>query len=397
MFPPLQLLGLPGRTPAVALLALAYLPATAQAVHPLPAEASGREVQREAPTPPPPSLHFEASGPYTHASARITTDARLWNNARLEVTLTDPSGSREVLNMDREGIRSNWTGQLLEPGAWQAEARLTGSGFAPMTARETVTVEEGAPVCSASMTVADTAVVFNAAEIVVDTCGSSATTGSIHSVYVRIQRDGAPTAALDMGGSCERSFILPGGGDYTAMATITDHRGATATCEATAGATELHPRAWPTVDIAGGLYRTNREDVREEDTDALLAGGALGLTMPLGEDRTGGLHLFGRAAGGVAHNAWFGTAVDVGLLQHTETGFFGAGAGVWGLGDPDLVDVGIFGTGGLDIPIWTRAGQAQVFTEIRLFASQISAIQEKFSAVVGLRFHLQPVHKIIGR
>ncbi len=352
--------------------------------------------QVEQPPPPAPVLHFEASGPYTHAAARITVDARLWYGSELEVALTDPSGNRQVLNLDRDGHRSGWTGQLREAGEWVAEARQTGSGFAPMSARESVTVREGAPTCSASLMVPDSAVVYDSAAIVVDTCDSAATTGALHSVYVRIHRDGAPTAMLDMGGSCERSFILPGGGAYAAMATVTDDRGASATCEADAGADEIHPRAWPTVDFAGGVYRAEREDILSEPS-SILAGGAAGVMVPFGDDPDRGMRLFGRAAGGVAHNSWFGGALDVGLLRQTGAGFFGAGAGAWGLGDPEIADLGVFVTGGFDIPVWTQAGQGQIFTDIRFFAQEISAIQDNFSAVVGLRFHLRPVHKIIGR
>ncbi len=348
------------------------------------------------PAPDPPDIHFATSGEFTHASARITADARLRDDAELEVTLTDPAGSRSVLDMDRDGNRSTWTGQLRDAGEWRAEARLSGSGFAAMSASDSVMVREGPPSCSATLSVSDTAVVHDAAEIVVNTCDSSATTGSLATTYVRIHRDGMPIASLDMSESCERSFILPGGGDYTAEITVTDDRGVVATCEAGAGAMEVHPRAWPIFDLAGGMYSSTREDIADDPTSVMIGGGA-GLMLSLQPGMEASTRFFARTAAGVAHNSWFGSVVDFGLIRHTGSGFFGLGAGAWGIGDSDIFDVALFGTGGFDVPIWTRAGKAQIFTELRMFAGEASDIPNNYSGIIGVRFNLTPKHRIVGR
>ncbi len=344
----------------------------------------------------PPTIHFEASGPYTHASARITVDVRLADGSELEVTLTDPSGERTSPDMDRSGIRSNWTGQLMDEGTWEAEARVTRSGFDARTVRESLTLSDGAPVCSASLSISDQEVVYDSATIVVNTCESRATTGEIATGYVRIERDGVQIASLDMSDSCERSFIVPGGGDYTALVEIADSRNVRATCEASVGATEVHPRFWPTLDLAGGVYRSDRDDI-VSDPSAPLAGGAIGGALDVRPGPGGGTRILGRVASGVAHNRWFGSAIDLGILQYGESGFVGGGIGLWGVGDADIVDAGIFGAGGVGLPLWTAAGRAHLFTELRLFGKKLSAIQDNYSATVGIRFEFRPVHRIKGR
>ena len=89
--------------------------------------------------------------------------------------------------------------------------------------------------------------------------------------------------------------------------------------------------------------------------------------------------------------------MDFGISRQTPRGFFGAGAGVWGLGDSAILDGGIFGTGGFNLPNYTAAGQVQAFFEIRVFARHITELQDNYSGVIGLRFNFKPTHTLQAR
>ena len=104
--------------------------------------------------------------------------------------------------------------------------------------------------------------------------------------------------------------------------------------------------------------------------------------------------VFGRLGAGAAHHQWLGSTLDVGVLRNSPGGFLGVGAGLWGLGDADIVDLGLFGTGGFNLPLWTRAGQAQLFVELRVFTRHISASRDNSTAIVGLRLNLKPKRQV---
>ena len=346
----------------------------------------------------PPVIHFTASGPFAFASARITVDARLEGAARLAVTLTSPSGGSEDLALVRDGHRSSWTGQLDEAGVWRAEAAVSGAG-PRQTASATVSLEEGAPSCSVTIHAPEQPTHYLTAEFVADSCEAAAATGDIATRYITVLQDGVRIAALDASDRCERRFILPGGGTYEATLAIADDRGVTATCSSTdLGVEALYPRFWPVADLATGLYNSKRPDVADDVSRAAwLGGGGVGLTVPrdAGADTTNAVTV--RAGGGFAHNFWVGSSLDLLLTRQTPGGFFGAGAGLWGIGDTDILDGGVFGTAGFNLPRYTGAGQAQAFAELRLFARHISAPQSNFSGLVGLRLNFKPTHELQAR
>ncbi len=353
-------------------------------------------------TPPdPPILHFEASDEYSFAAARITVDARLMPGAELTVSLTSPSGNREVLTMSRDGHRHTWTGQLGEVGTWQAEAVVdgpSGSGSERLTASGSVSLRAGEPSCSVSVSAPEVPTHYLDAHIVVDTCEASAQTGQIATRYARVLRDGVQVATLDSTNTCERSFVVPGGGDYEATLEVVDDRGVSGSCTSPGlGVDARYPRFWPTLDFAAGTFRTSRADIVDGPRSALVGGSGVGIMIPhhSDEDRTTSFHA--RAGGGRAHNNWLGSAVDFSITRQTPGGFFGAGAGLWGIGDNDLMDAGIFGTGGFNLPYYTRAGPVQMLFEIRVFARHITDFSQNYSGMLGVRYNFRPTHLIHTR
>ena len=382
----------PGRAGAtVLLLALLVSPAAAAFAGTPPPGAP--QVSQD-----PPEIHFTASGPYSFASARITVDVLLEPGARLAVALTSPSGRSEALSLDRDGRRSSWTGQLREAGAWRAEATVTGAG-APQSASATVSLEAGTPACSITISAPEQPTHYLTAEFVANSCDAEAVTGELATRYITVFQDGAQIAAMDATDRCERGFVLPGGGAYEATLAIADTRGVTATCSsADLGVEALFPRFWPIADFATGIYNSERADVAGEVAgSAWLGGGGIGLTVPhdAAAERTNAVSI--RAGGGFAHNFWIGSSLDVLLTRQTPDGFIGAGAGLWGIGDTDILDGGVFGTAGFNLPSYTGAGQVQAFTELRVFARHIASPRDNFSAIAGFRFNFKPTHRLRAR
>jgi len=345
----------------------------------------------------PPVIHFVASGEYAFAAARVTVDVRLEEGARLSVTLTPPSGGSENLTMDRDGRRHSWTGQLREAGTWRAEATVSGVG-SPRSANASVSLDPGTPNCSLNTSAPEQATHYLEAEFVVDACGASAVTGEIATRYITVLQDGVQISTLDASSQCERRFILQGGGTYEATVTIADDRGVTATCSsANLGVDALYPRFWPIADFVTGTYKSERTDIVPSPEASWLSGAGVGITVPHDEaaERTNAVTV--RAGGGFAHNFWTGSSVDILVTRQTPGGFFGLGGGAWGIGDNDILDGAVFGTAGFNLPNYTGAGQMQAFAEIRLFARHISAPQDNFSGLVGIRLNFKRTHELRAR
>ena len=345
----------------------------------------------------PPVIHFVASGEYAFSAARVTVDVRLDEGARLNVTLTSPSGGSENLSMDRDGKRYSWTGQLREAGTWRAEATVSGAG-APQSASATVSLDEGTPTCSLNIGAPEEATHYLAAEFVANSCDASAVTGEIATRYITVLQDGMQISTLDASDQCERRFILQGGGNYEASVTIADDRGVTATCSsADLGVDALYPRFWPIADFATGTYKSERTDISPSPEASWLSGAGVGVTIPHDAmaERTNAFTV--RAGGGFAHNFWIGSSLDLMLTRQTPGGFFGLGAGAWGIGDSEILDGAVFGTAGFNLPNYTGAGRMQAFAEFRLFARHISAPQDNFSGIVGLRFNFKRTHELRAR
>ena len=345
----------------------------------------------------PPVIHFVASGEYAFSAARVTVDVRLEEGARLNVTLTSPSGGSENLAMDRDGRRYTWTGQLREAGTWRAEATVSGAG-SPRSANASVSLDPGTPSCSLNVSAPEQATHYLEAEFVADACGSSAVTGEIATRYITVLQDGVQISTLDASAQCERRFILQGGGTYEATVTIADDRGVTATCSSdNLGVDALYPRFWPIADFATGTYKSERTDIVPSPEASWLSGAGVGITVPHDEaaERTNALTV--RAGGGFAHNFWTGSSVDILLTRQTPGGFFGLGGGAWGIGDSDILDGAVFGAAGFNLPQYTGAGQVQAFAEFRLFARHISAPQDNFSGLVGIRFNFKRTHELRAR
>ncbi len=345
----------------------------------------------------PPVVTFVASGEHSHSSARVTVDATREEGSTLTARLTSPSGGAETLNLDRDGRRHTWVGHLREAGTWRVEAILEGPD-GRQTGEATVSLSAGEPTCSLSVSAPAERTDYIEAEITVNVCEAQATTGSIATRYIRVMQDGAQISGLDATDQCERTFILQGAGLYDAVAEVVDDRGMSATCSSNDVDVEaLHARAWLTGDAAGGMTRSSREDIMDSPSSAPLGGVAIGITVPFDPGADSTTAFIARAAAGVAHNNWFGGAVDALFTRQTPGGFFGAGAGLWGIGDEDVADVALIAAGGLNLDRYYQAGQTQIYGELRLFAQHISELQDNYAAILGVRVNFRPTHDLRAR
>lgn len=346
---------------------------------------------------PQPVVNFTASGEYAHASARVTVDATREEGSTLSATLTSPSGSSETLNLDRDGRRHTWVGHLREAGTWRVEATLIGPD-GPQSGNASLTLSVGEPTCSLSVSAPLEATDYLEAPITVNVCESQAVAGNIATRYIRVMQDGEEISTLDATEECERSFILQGDGVYDAIAEVVDDRGVSATCSSSDVDVEaLFPSYWATGDLVAGAHRSAREDLMDAPATSPLGGASIGIAVATDPraDRT--TAFIARAGAGMAHKGWIGTSFDALLTRQTPGGFFGMGAGLWGLGDPDLVDAAIIATGGANLDAYYRAGQTQVFGELRLFARHISELQDNFAAILGVRVNFKPTHRLRAR
>ena len=350
--------------------------------------------------PPPPTVHFAASGEYSFSSGRISVDVPILDGSELTVTLVSPSGNRETVSTTRSpsGRRSTWTGRLPEPGTWRAEVVVEGPNQSRASGEASVSLMPGEPNCSVSLSAPEMATHYLDAAIQVNTCDASAVTGSIANRYVRVLRDGVQVAGVDASDSCERTFILPGDGTYEAVLEVTDDRGVASTCSAS----ELdvvadHPRYWPVMDALGGVYRSSRADIVDPPQSSALAGAGLGITIPHDAAAARTTAFTARAGGGIGTNRWGASSFDLILTRQTPGGFFGAGAGLWGLGDPDIVDASIFATGGVNLDGYYKAGATQLLFELRGFARHITSFTDNFAAAVGFRVNFKDTHKLRSR
>lgn len=359
--------------------------------------AAGALVASSAAAQSPPVVSFVASGEHSHSSARVAVDATREEGSTLTVRLTSPSGSAETLNLDRDGRRHTWVGHLREAGTWRVEAIVEHAGDR-QTAEASVSLAGGEPTCSISVSAPAERAGYMEAEITVNVCEAQATTGNIATRYIRVMQDGEHISGLDATDQCERTFILQGAGMYDAVAEVVDDRGMTATCSSNDVDVEaLHARAWLTTDAAGGMNRSSREDIMDSPSSSPLGGLALGITVPFDPGADSTTAFVARAAAGVAHNNWFGGAVDALITRQTPGGFFGAGAGIWGIGDEDVADVALIATGGLNLDGYYQAGQTQLYGELRLFAQHIGELQDNYAAILGVRVNFKPTHDLRSR
>ena len=349
--------------------------------------------------PPPPQVHFSASGEFTHSTAIVAVDAWVLDGSTLTATLTSPSGSRETLSMERSGNRSEWTGSLREAGTWRVEVVVDGPNQDRATADASLSLIRGEPTCVVSLSAPETPTHYLEARITVNTCESSAATGEIATRYARVMLNDEEVGAVDASEICERAFILPGDGNYEAVAEVADDRGVTATCSSRDLVVDGdYPGYWLTLDSLGGTQRDSRPDVYDPDSlTSPLVGAGVGITVPRDRRADATTAFSGRAGAGIGTNQWGGSAFDAIVTRQTRGGYFGGGIGLWGLGDPDIIDATIIGTAGINLNRYYQAGASQLFVEVRGFAQELGEVGNNFTAALGFRINFKETHRLSAR
>ncbi len=337
----------------------------------------------------------------TNATVDVGVSGSMPEGASVELTMTRPNGQRETLTTTAAGGGFRWTGKLNDAGSYTFTAVINTPAGRTREATERISIEPCPPTCNIVVTPppADPTPKAGKASVGIDTCASSARTGSIASRSVRVHHtplDGPEQLieTLSLTTECRSTFLLAEYGSYRFETTVTDDRGMTATCQADYTLVKPESRIEPFFTAFAGKERRLREldpvtgDPVDEGTAgsifggrcAALLGGTIGLAMPFAD---GGAQVFGQ--GGIAINLRDGenTSVfaDVGIDKLLEGGYFGAGIGVWDVFHGDTIDGSVFVHGGFNIN-----ERLQWNFEGRLFMSELGEIENNYAVLTGIRY-----------
>ena len=157
---------------------------------------------------------------------------------------------------------------------------------------------------------------------------------------------------------------------------------------------QIFPRRYFFGEVNFGLYRSSRADLLfNASRSTAVSGVSGGIMFPREPAYQNSDAFFARASLGIVHDNWVGLVFEGGWLRNSDAGFWGGGVGVWGLGDFDVTDLGLFAAKGFNLPYTTVAGRSQIFVEGRLFVRQLGQIQDNFALSVGFRVNWKPFHR----
>ena len=337
----------------------------------------------------------------TNATVDVGVSGSLPEGATVHLTMTRPNGQRETLTATPAGGGFRWTGKLDDAGAYTFTTVIETSAGRSQEVTERISIEPCPPTCNIVLTPPpiDPTPKAGRASVGIDTCASTARTGSLTSRSVRVHHTplDAPEQLIEtlaLATECKSTFLLPEYGSYRFEATVTDDRGMTATCQADYTLVEPESTIEPFFTMFAGKERRLRDldPVTGDPVDsdfpgaviggrcAPLFGGTIGVAKIFSD---GGAQVFGQ--GGVAINLRDGgnTSVfaDVGIDKLLEGGFIGGGVGVWDLFHGDTIDGSIFVHGGVDIN-----DRLQWNLEGRLFMSELGEIENNYAIMTGIRY-----------
>jgi len=346
---------------------------------------------------PGPSLNVQS--PNTCTGVNVTLDVTLPDGmpegARLEVSLTRPSGQSATINPSQAGGGYRWEGELDDAGSYTFSATFRRGDQSSRTTTERLSITPCEPTCNIQITPPpmDPTPKRGKASFTVDTCASTARVGSLTSRLAKIFHtpvDGpeqlVETLTLDT--ECSASYLMPEYGSYRVESEIVDDRGMRATCQADYTLVEPEGGIMPFFTIFAGNERrwraqTEAATANEEfihDRSAALLGGTFGIAYPFADQ---GAQVFGQV--GFAANLRDGENsslfADIGVDKNFEKGFFGGGVGIWDINNSDTTDGTIFLHGGYNL-----SDNLQLNLEGRLFMDMLNMINNNFMYMGGIRY-----------
>jgi hypothetical protein len=233
---------------------------------------------------------------------------------------------------------------------------------------------------------------YTGEEIIVDASGSTAATGDLDKVAVKVYLDGDKIDDLDLGGDFTTTvaYDTPGAYKFEAEAFDTCDQDSDNDCDATLG---VNSRWIPFVSLMAGKMR--RSGLIADDLNDTVD--VLGHCEPLVQIKAGvGYMVIPRkfSISGALGYAWavdhteFGSLfADVYFNYHHRPWMFGAGLGYWNLDDTDYGDFTLNLQGGIDLPWEIRDEPMQFVIELRSFLDEISDFGNNYLLVGGFQFN----------
>ena len=364
--------------------------------------------------PPPlttvvPRINIQSPNQCTGANVTVdVTIPGMPDGASLELTLMRPSGQSETLNPSRAGGGYRWEGQLDDAGAYTFSATVTQGTERSETVTERLNLQPCEPTCNLQLArpPVDPAPRAGRATLGIDMCSSAARAGSLTSKKVSIYHtpiDGAEmlldTLSLDT--DCSASYVMPEYGGYRVEGTVVDDRSMQSTCQESYTLLKPEGLYGPYFAIFGGNERRWRpgieatpsaatastqgifslkEDDFINDRSAPLFGGTFGYMWPIAN---GGAGVFAQGGGAINLRDSDNSTIfaDVGIDKMFESGFFGAGIGIWDLNHSDTRDGTIFVHGG-----WNLNEKMQFYVEGRLFMDMLDMIDNNYLYMGGIHY-----------
>jgi len=364
--------------------------------------------------PPPlttvvPQINVQSPNQCTGANVTVdVTIPGMPDGASLELTLMRPSGQSETLTPSRAGGGYRWEGQLDDAGAYTFSATVTQGTERSETVTERLNLQPCEPTCDLQLArpPLDPAPRAGRATLGIDMCSSAARAGSLTSKKVSIYHtpiDGAEMLldTLSLDSECSASYVMPEYGGYRLEGTVVDDRTMQSTCQQSYTLAKPESQYGPYFTIFGGNERRWRpgietspsaatastqgifslkEDDFINDRSAPLFGGTFGYMWPIAN---GGAGVFAQGGAAINLRDSDNSAIfaDLGIDKMFESGFFGAGIGIWDLNHSDTRDGTIFVHGG-----WNLNEKMQFYVEGRLFMDMLDMIDNNYVYLGGIRY-----------
>ncbi len=343
-----------------------------------------------------PRLNLQAPNQCTGANVTLdVTTPDMPEGARLEVTLTRPSGQSETINPTQAGGGHRWQGKLDDAGSYTFSAVYRRGSQSSATATQRVTLTPCEPTCDIQINPPpmDPTPKRGKASFTINTCSSAAKVGSLTSRSAKIFHtpiDGPEQLieTLSLESECSASFLMPEYGTYRIENEIVDDRGMRATCQADYTLVKPEAKIMPFFTLFAGNERrwraqTEAATARGEfihDRSAPLIGGTFGVAYPFADQAA---QIFGQVgfAGNTRDSENSSVFADVGIDKNFVKGFFGGGIGIWDINNSDTRDGTIFIHGGFNI-----TERLQFNLEGRLFMDMLNMIDNNFMYLGGIRY-----------
>ncbi len=318
--------------------------------------------------------------------------------------VTKPDGTTEGLGAPDKAGKHLWTVNYRKPGTYKLKAVTVLSGSLTGAAETLATFEvlPCPPECDLGLDVAgdyddeEKAEIFGefytGEELILDASGSSAKTGALDKVTVKVYLDGDKIEDHDLDGDFKKTVVYDTQGEYKFEAEAFDNcdQDSDNDCDASLG---VNSRWIPFVSILGGKMRRSGlvPDDPNENVDieghceplVALKAGVGYMVIPRKFSISGALGY----AFAIDYSEFSSLFADVYFNYHNRPWMFGAGIGYWNIDNSDYGDFTLNLQGGIDLPWEIRDEPMQFVIEAKSFLDEISDLGNNYLLMGGFQFN----------